>query len=626
MLLTELTEKNNQLLIKADFSAYIDHLYKFGVHFENEFVQAAKNLEHWTFPEESNKKQRFFRAIDDYFRLKFKFLRSPSKQNLSTRLWNLKSFLIAWEDPELRQAQDKQLRQSIKLKADIDKPFRQTIHAALIAEVIRLQSEVSIFTEKEFPAINFDTELNSERLNAQLIQRLTDCISLLQSETPADIHQTYDKAAQAIARFKLTADKFLHRLSKYIIGVLAALACGLATGGFLFLLVSGFGAPLWLAALSGLLMFVASTYANFGLFSKHSSRFLRTLAKTGSITEFIDSDGKRQQLSLPIKCLLALGALLSVGVGLSSASLTILFGMKLIAMLFPALGVTLAGILISALVIGMTIGLSLIIFKAWVYLVNLIRTKFSSWEHFKEWLTTQISAIKQLTVTQLLGYLFQIAFMGFALFGLFFLCFAGIPSLVPALGQMGSWIVGLAAFLGDLPFTIITVSSFCHSLMQLFSRNDSNATSENEVDILADKPSLLSRIWHNILLIANAVGRSIQVFDGRLISAIAAVACFFSALAGTLIKADNREENSRNKADQANKKLLNQADAILNDGRITEPANSAPSNSERRNSNVSSASSYKPVFAAPGASISSSDTNTESDMSTAESSPLLRTR
>ena len=589
---------------------------------ENEFVQAAKNAIHWSFPEESNKKQRFFRTIDYYFRVKF--LCFPSEKSLSTRLWNLKSFLIAWEDPELRLAQDKQLRQSIKLKADIDKPFRQTIHAALIAEVIRLQFEVGIVSEKEFPAINFAAELNSERLNAQLIQRLTDCIGLLQSETPEDISQTYDKAAQAIAGFQPTADKFLHRLS-IIIGLLAALACGLATGGFLFLLVSGFAAPLWLAALSGLLMFAASTYANFGLFSKHSSRFLRTLAKTGSITEFIDSVGKRQQLSLQIKCLLVLGAILSVGVGLSSASLTILFGMELIATLFPALGVTLSGILISALVIGMTIGLSLIIFKAWVYLVNRIRTKFSSWENFKEWLTTQLQAIKQFTVAQWLGLLFQVVFIGFALFGLFFLCFTGIPSLVPAFGQMGSWIVGLAAFLGDLPFTIITASSFCNSLMQLFSRSDSNATSENEVFTLVDKPSLLSRIGHVISLIANAAGRSIQVFDGKPLSVLAAVSCFFSALAGTLIKADNREENSRNKANQANKKSLTQADVILNDARITEE----PSNSGRRDSNVSSVSpvssaSSKFFPAATGASISSSNTNTESVTSTEESSPFIK--
>ncbi|TLY47311.1 MAG: hypothetical protein E6K54_06765 [Gammaproteobacteria bacterium] len=334
MLLRELIEKNNQLLTPGHFSAYIKNLYELGVRLENDFVQAAKNRGEGTFPQETCKKQRFFQYIEYYFR--FKYLIFPSEKSLATRLWNLKSFLIAWEDPALRQQQDKRLRQSIKLKADIDKSFRVDIHAALIAEVIRLQTEVSIVMQQELPAINFEAELTAEQLNTALINCLRDCIDLLSSQIPEHIDQTYDQAAKAIARFKPRADKFLHGLS-IIIGLLAALACGLATGGFLFFLVSGFGAPLGIAVLAGSLMFAASTYANFGLFSAHCSRFLRTLAKNGGITEFFDQNGQRQQLSASIKCLLALGALLSIGVGLSNASLTIMFGMALIATMFPNL-------------------------------------------------------------------------------------------------------------------------------------------------------------------------------------------------------------------------------------------------------------------------------------------------
>lgn len=601
MFLRELTEKNSQLLNAENFSAYIKNLYELGVRLENDFVQAAKNLEEGTFPQETCKKQRFFRYIEYYFR--FKYLIFPSEKSLATRLWNLKSFLIAWEDPALRQ-QDKRLRQSIKLKADIDKSFRQSIHAALIAEVIRLQTEVSFFSEQELPAIKFENELTTEQLNIVLINCLRECIYLLSSEIPEHIDQTYDQAANAIASFKPKADKFLHGLS-IIIGLLAALACGLATGGFLFLLVSGFGAPLGIAILAGSLMFVASTYANFGLFSAHCSRFLRTCAKSGSITEFFDENGQRKQLSVPIKCLLALGALLSIGVGLSSASLTIMFGMALIAMLFPHLAMIVPAILIGALVFGMTIGLSLIIFKAWVYLVNVIRTKFSCWGDFSECLLKQFKAIKNLTVTQFLGYLFQIAFISFALFGLFFLCFTGIPSLVPAFTPIGSWIVGLAAFLGDLPFTIITVSSFCSSFMQWFARADSSETSEREGLASPVKRSLLTRIAEGVMLVANAVGRSIQVFNGKLISVFAALACFFSALAGTLLKADNPEENSRNQANQTNKDLL-----IQDDYKIVESTLSVVSDNPQRHSKDSSCAEF---FSAVrrGSSSSPSEVTTE---------------
>lgn len=329
----------------------------------------------------------------------------------------------------------------------------------------------------------------------------------------------------------------------------------------------------------------ASTYANFRLFSAHSSHFLRNLAKSGGITEFIDSRGKREQLSGPIKCLLVLGALLSVGVGLGSASLTIMFGMALITTLFPTLGMTLPGILISALVMGMTIGLSLIIFKAWVNLVTRLRSTFSSREDFLEKMTIQIKAMKNLTVAQWLGYLCQGALVSFALFGLFFLCFTGIPSLVPAFAKVGAWIVGLAAFLGDLPFTIMSVSSFCSNFMELFSRNDDTAA--QEVLVRANKPLLLNRIGHVILLVANAAGRSIQVFDGKLTSAFAAVACFFSALAGTLSKSDNANETSRNNAHQKNKRLL-----VKQDLPMAESVDVVASNSGRRLSHVNASPGF----------------------------------
>lgn len=598
-LLRELIKKNNQLLSVGDFSAYIEGLVELGKQLETDFVQDVQRGVKGTFPEEINKKKRFFRSIDYYFNLKF--LTFSSEKSLSTRLWNLKAFLIAWDDPVLRQQLDKQLHQSIKLKAEIDKSFRQPIHAALIAEVIRLQTEVSHLLEgQEFPAINFDGELNAE-----LIQCLCDCIRTLESKIPDDIDQIYDQAAKAIATFKPRAERFFHGLS-IIIGLLAALACGLATGGFLFLLVSSFGAPLWAAILVGSLMCAASLYANFGLFSKLSSKILCTMIKSGSITEFIDRNGQRKQLSVPIKYLLVVGALFSVGVGLSSASLTILFGLTLISTLFPSLTMIVPAILISALVFGLTMGLSLIIFNAWVDLVKKIRTKFSSWKDFSEALIEQIKAIKNLNVSQFLGYLFQAAFMGFAVFGLFFLCFTGVPSLVPVFTPIGSWIVGLAAFLGDLPFTILTVSSFCHGFMQLFSRTHVSDAPESEALPEPDKPSLLSRVGHVLLLAANAAGRSIQVFNGKLISAISAIACFFSALAGTLMQADNSEEASRTKANQDNKKLL-----VQEDYKMAESANSVISNNERRDSNLSFTSAAAGVFFSRSSSpINSSSAST----------------
>ncbi|WP_342228259.1 hypothetical protein [Rickettsiella endosymbiont of Rhagonycha lignosa] len=536
----QLIEANNQLLLEENFSAYIEHLIQLEDILEKEFVQEVNNCAEGTFAEETDQKKRFFKTIANRFT--FKFLCFPSKrQDLCTRLWNLLSFLKAWEDPGLRKQEDRKLRKEITFKGGIDKSFRGSIHAALIAEVNRLQNEVSVFIDKDLAPIHSESK-------AELINCLTDCIHALKSETPEDIRQTFDKAADAILSFTPPADKFLHGFAMGI-GLLAALAVGLATGGFIFLLLSGLGTSVAVAGLAGLAIFSASTYANYGLFSVHSSKFLRALAKSGGITEVIDQQGKRRQLSLRMKCLLVFGAVLSVGVGLSNASLTIMFGMALLATLFPTLPVVLPAILISALVFGMTIGLSLIIFKAWVYLVDIIQTKFSSGKEFLEWFIKEIKALKNLTGTQLLSYLLQVVFTGFALFGLFFICFTGIPSLVPALTLTGSWIVGFAAFFGDLPFTVSTILNFCSGFRQLFSRTEPNTTQETEEGVsTANKQSLLGRIAHGLLLFLNAAGRSIQVFDGKLISAFAAVACFFSALAGTLGKQDDYAKIRRNEA------------------------------------------------------------------------------
>jgi hypothetical protein len=189
MLLNELIESNNQLLLEGDFSAYIKHLYKLGVLLEKDFVQDVKNNAVGTFAEESDKKKRFYKYIA--YRFTIKSLYFPSEQqNLYTRLWNLQSFLMAWEDPELRKEEDKKIRLAIKFKGEIDKYFRRRIHAALIAEVVRMQSEVDIIIKKGLSTINCES-------NVELINCLATCISLLKNETPDDdeIKKTYDNAA-----------------------------------------------------------------------------------------------------------------------------------------------------------------------------------------------------------------------------------------------------------------------------------------------------------------------------------------------------------------------------------------------------------------------------------------------
>jgi hypothetical protein len=552
MLSKELTEANKESLLEGNFSGYITRLYELGIFLENNFVQTVKSSSKETVAE-ADKRKRFYNYISERFFVPSNFPpEQVTQKKLITSLWNLKVFLVAWEDSGLRGTADKELRQTIKFKKDIDKSIRRAIHAALIAEALRVCKEAYVFYGKKL-SVDFST--TDKIPNEICLDKLSDAIELLSSNNkpPEDIEQKFKKAAEAISSFKPTADKFLQGVGLFI-GVIAALAVGTATGGFIFLLLSGFGASLVFSASIGFLMFIASSRANFPLFSIHSSKFLCSMARSGGITEFIDKEGKRAQLSTHKKYLLLFGAFVSVSVGLSTAALTIMFGTKLIAILFPMLAVMcppLAGIIVGILVVGVAIGLSLVMLKGWV---DFLQSQFS----LRDSLTRITDEIKALSFAQLSIYMLKlvlkITFIGFALFGLFFLCFTGIPSLVPALGSVGSWIVGFASFIGDLPFTIITILAFCNSLsaFNFFSRTEqinSREVEKTETSSLSDKSSFFMRIFNGSMLVINAIGRSIQVFNGSIVSAIAAAACCISAFAGTLIKQDDKEKNARRKAD-----------------------------------------------------------------------------
>lgn len=213
------------------------------------------------------------------------------------------------------------------------------------------------------------------------------------------------------------------------------------------------------------------------------------------------------------KSILLFGAFVSIAVGLSTASLTIMFGLTLVTALFPTLSLIFPGIIIAILVFGISTALSFVIFKAWV---DLMQTRF--FLDMRNELTRIFNEIKVLSFIHILGYILQATFIGFALFGLFFLCFTGIPSLVPALGLAGSWVIGLAAFIGDLPFTVITMcafyaslSAFALSAFNFFFRTDQMILMEEDQRPSSPNKNPLLRIANALMLLVNAIGRSIQV-------------------------------------------------------------------------------------------------------------------
>lgn len=554
------------LLLNENFDGFIKCLYKTGFYIEKNFLQ-VNIRKHKDLKEEKEKNLNSLNSIQNRINNLSPNPHSKSDpKNLNTRLWHLLIFLIAWDDPGLRDNTKKKERQALKLKKHIDLSYRRAIHIGLIAEIISIQKEINDYllsknSEENIKNIDFKST-DDIATNKKLIDTLTHCIDVLQSEPP-DSKLIFKNAAKAISSFKPFADKFLHSLGVFI-GAIAALGCGVITGGFIFLLLSSVGAPLFLAIPISLLMFSAGIIANFPLFSKHSSEFLLSMAKGGGITEFINQKGKREQLSTPKKILLLFAAFFSIAVGLDTAALTIMGGTKIMAVLFPSLVILcppLSGIIIGTLVSGLLIGLSFVMFRAFL---SVLQSQFS----FRDSLQRLVDEIKRLSLTQKLIYTFKtalkVAFIGFALFGLFFLCFTGIPSLATTLGPIISQIVGWGSFIGDLPFTIVTIITFCGLITsKLFSTSmqtnlsDQNNSEVKEALSSLPKNSLFINLFKSCMLVLNAIGRSISIFNGSVISAMGAVACCISAFAGTLIKKESDEESLRNQANDACIALLN---------------------------------------------------------------------
>lgn len=105
--------QSKQALLNENFDEFIKLLYELGLFLEKDFSQ-DNFIQYSDFKE---RKKYFFTFIQNKIN---NFSPSIPQENnikkLNTRLWNLQSFLIAWEDPGLRDLTRKRERQNIKLK------------------------------------------------------------------------------------------------------------------------------------------------------------------------------------------------------------------------------------------------------------------------------------------------------------------------------------------------------------------------------------------------------------------------------------------------------------------------------------------------------------------------------
>ncbi|MGC1854390.1 MAG: hypothetical protein WA659_03345 [Candidatus Aquirickettsiella sp.] len=468
---------------------------------------------------------------------------NDSKFNAGSELLNLFKllcFIQAWSDFDENWINDpddadyKKHRQEMKFKKDIDKSLRKLIHLALFKAVYESLWRFKKAAEaaKNDVEIAFINELLEKLKHSSSKKILKEVIiqflKYKEFEKCEDIEANFTQAVKLISVFSHWQDKFFY-VCGIVLGVIAALTCGLSTGGAIFVLLAGLSLPLGLVIPLSVLIFLAGTRANFQLFSQHIPHFFQDLCRSGRMTEFIDQQGQRLQLSGKKKFLLLPAGLLSLSVGIAAAAIAYLEGTKMLAIICPMLLATcphltiaILGILASALLIGLTI----VMLRTFI---GVLQSQFS-FEKIKQ---SIIEKWQKLNFIKGLGYIFKVFVMGAALFGLGYLDLTGTATLAGLLGWVAADIITLAAIIGDLPFTLITAVAWCNNL---FKKNSNPNSGEPKNRIY-----YLYRIVEFFALIINAFGNAALVFTESFVSRIASIAAFMNSYASNRIQEDDNK-------------------------------------------------------------------------------------
>jgi len=533
---SKITTRHPERPWTGHFSKDIKSLHSLGLSLQKSWDQQKKAQE--TTPTQASNSITFKQYIRE------KNVSSDEKTpNSEECLRNLLCFLIAWEEPELREDTDKKLRQDIKYKQAIDKLDRQSIHVGLFSETIYyaeavLKNRASTKYKKKLNKKLDDLVIanNKKEKKKHLIALVktsiealkenavhhavhhVDVVDVLERNFEGDFEKSYKDAVNAIKNFKSPAYQFLNALGLFC-AFFSALTCSLLTGGSIYMLVAGLLVCLgpWgiaIAAILAVVTFSATMVTNTRLFSKAVPKFLLKIASKGGITEFINEEGERQQLSRSRKLFLLLAAMLSFTVGISTITFTVTLGTKILLFLIPGL---VAFPVAPAIILGILgtlvgIGITILMFNAFVAVAPIALSKIK--EGIQQFFA------KKRTISEWIGVTVSIALkaalVAFVTLGLYFSVFYGIPDLVTALSfwpTLGS-IIGWISFVGQVPFLIVSVNNasnliakkikacfaFCrsHPLTPTVEENTSepSSTSPRRSDVLQAVVDIFLIIWN----------------------------------------------------------------------------------------------------------------------------------
>ncbi len=500
-------------------------------------------------------------------------------EQLKKQLSGLALFLIAWKDDanfavEITETQQKRLHQLIKFKASLNKDDRYAINIAFQATVFILCQQCNNFIKypekteiyfKDFAwedSVNFFKASDSKEQLINFIAIYLHRINELESHrslkvinyelTSEQNQQEIEKIGEAISTFQTPNKK--KKLIKYagiLLAFIASLACGLSTGGAIFLLLPSL--PI-LGISLGTLICLFGFSSNFDFFSQNFPNFILSFLKKGGITEYIDVEGKRRQVSALKKYLfIPLAALASITVGIGTVAITYTTVLALaaqllpiLAMLWPPLPLIIVGVLAAAIGITLTVAVLTATIEA-------IKNSQTLWESVK-------ASFKNLTKLQILAYIIKGLLVFVGLFGLGFFRYTAGVDLSKFIGPIGAVIMAVIAYIPQAFFTVFSIQK----LIKLFSlpHSQPQETVTHIKSRFSRFKSIFYAIYAPICLIGNALGNAaLVVVDGvSTWSILGAIGCFFNSWSGNLLEPDEHKRH-RNQATTALAKQIERFNA-----------------------------------------------------------------
>jgi hypothetical protein len=603
-------------LLKGNYDKFLQQARLVGTPLKEEWnSQFAKNSEKNKFTSNPKFKKILVEKIESW---SFNPIDSDGISSLKTKLFNLQTFLVVWDDPGLsREAEseattenkNKQIRQSVKHKTNIDKDVRYAIKITLLtlSLALRIQADeyfchdnaykkAGNYNEeyykeygKEFGKIKHDrlTSFKEITTSEGLLEFVSDCTPKLNStdETTKEEQtstQEIEKIAHAISSFQTPTKK--KKALKYLgifIAWIASLAAGISTGGAVYLLFPTLLVP---AIIAGVFIFAVGYSANFRFFSKNLPNFLLSLVKKGGPTELINREGKREQLSRVKRyLLLPLALLASLTVGIAGAALTYTAILSFVSSVLPMLAIfwpPLPIVIVAILALSVLVVLSVSTFNA---IIEMLKT-LPSLKYLKD--TILQVKFSQLSARQIFSHVILALLIPLALFGLVYFRITAGVDLSTLTGLVSAIVTGIAAFIAQIAFTVLSINKLKEALVRPFDsapiQTENPATTAHKSTYSRIKSSL-SSIFATICLVSNAIGNAVLVYTGSVLSILGAIACALNSLAGN-IPEQNRNQAERATANDAivNKLIKLEKEGLDNTASETNPvlAKDEPSNPE----------------------------------------------